>query len=149
MTSDATKSDVNNMSYQDLLERSQALGLKACDYLTQSPDPFYAVHNSVTKLEAAGFVHLSKRTAFANDANAPKIVPGGKYYYTVNKTALVAFAVGPKYKKGNGFKIIGGSYYSTSVLIMLSAYLLKLAETECLTHALFLQLRPCLNFSDP
>lgn len=103
------------MSYQELLKSSQELGLKACEFLTNSPDPFHAVHNSVTKLEEAGFVQLSKRKAFATEE--PKIQPGGKYYYTVNKSALVAFAVGPKYKKGNGFKIIGGHTDSPNLKI--------------------------------
>ncbi len=77
---------------------------KACTFLSASPDPYHAVSNSVTKLESHGFVQLKKRDPFVN-----KIQPGGKYYYTVNKSALVCFAVGPKYKEGSGgFKIIGG-----------------------------------------
>ena len=35
------------------------------------------------------------------------IKPGGKYCYTRNRSSLVAFTVGEKYKRGNGFKIIG------------------------------------------
>lgn len=76
---------------------------EACKYLSDSPDPFFAVLNNVEKLEAAGYSRLSKREPFSG-----KIKAGGKYFYTVNKTALVAFAVGPNYKPGNGFKIIGG-----------------------------------------
>lgn len=44
---------------------------KACDYLSASPDPYHAVLNSVTKLEAAGYVRLSKREPFLG-----KIKPG-------------------------------------------------------------------------
>ena len=76
---------------------------KACTFLDASPDPYHAVKSSVDKLEAAGYVGLSKREPFLG-----KLAPGGKYYYTVNKTTLVAFAVGSNYSKGNGFKIIGG-----------------------------------------
>ena len=76
---------------------------KACSFLSESPDPFHAVANSVAKLEACGYVQLSKREPFIG-----KIVPGGKYYYTINKSALVAFCVGKKFEKGNGFKVIGG-----------------------------------------
>eukprot|EP01083_Nonionella_stella_P082648 228159_1 len=76
---------------------------KACEFLTASPDPFHSVQNNTVKLEAAGYVQLSKRHPFAG-----KLEPGGKYYYTFNKSTLVAFAVGSKYKAGNGFKIIGG-----------------------------------------
>ncbi len=76
---------------------------KACDFLTNSPDPYYSVQNNIKKLEAAGYIQLSKREAFAG-----KLEKGGKYYYTFNKTTLVAFSVGKKYEAGNGFKIIGG-----------------------------------------
>jgi len=81
----------------------QELAEKACEFLSDSTDPFHAVDNSVAKLEAAGFVRLRKREPFTG-----KLVPGGKYYYTVNHSTLVAFAVGSKYVAGNGFKIIGG-----------------------------------------
>lgn len=76
---------------------------KACAYLSASPDPYHAVANNITKLSQSGFVQLKKRDAFTGN-----IQPGGKYCYTVNKTALVAFCVGKKFKEGNGLKIIGG-----------------------------------------
>lgn len=76
---------------------------KACTYFSGSPDPYHAVQNNVIKLENNGFVQLKKREAFAGN-----VQPGGKYYYTFNRTTLVAFTVGPNYKEGNGFKIIGG-----------------------------------------
>jgi len=76
---------------------------KACDFLTASPDPYHSVLNNIVKLEGAGYVVLSKRDAFAG-----KVEAGGKYYYTFNKTTLVAFSIGLKYQPGNGFKIIGG-----------------------------------------
>ena len=75
----------------------------ACQYLSSSPDPYHAVLNSITKLQSSGYVPLSKRQPFTG-----QILPGGKYYYTVNKTTLVAFCVGEKYKEGNGVKVIGG-----------------------------------------
>ena len=38
-----------------------------------------------------------------------KLKPGGKYYYTRNKSTLVAFSIGGNYKAGHGgFKVIGG-----------------------------------------
>lgn len=79
------------------------LGLKACDFLTKSTDPFLAVKTCTDALDAAGFVKLSKRDPFAG-----VLKPGGSYYYTTNHSTLVAFNVGHKFKGGNGFKIIGG-----------------------------------------
>jgi hypothetical protein len=79
------------------------LGLKACDFLTKSTDPFLAVKTCTDALDAAGFVKLSKRDPFAG-----VLKPGGSYYYTTNHSTLVAFTVGQKFKGGNGFKIIGG-----------------------------------------
>ncbi|KAI2498855.1 peptidase [Fragilaria crotonensis] len=76
---------------------------KACEFLTNSPDPFHAVANCVAKLDAAGFVALRKRDPFAG-----KLEPGGKYYYTINHSTLVAFTVGGKYLAGNGFVVLGG-----------------------------------------
>lgn len=76
---------------------------KACDFFNASPDPFHNVITNVKKLEKAGYKQLSKREPFQG-----KLHQGGKYYYTINKSALVAFAIGGKYANGNGFKVIGG-----------------------------------------
>ena len=76
---------------------------KACNVLDASPDPFHAVKANCEKLAEAGFKKLSKREPFTG-----KLQPGGRYMYTINKSALVAFSIGAKYEKGNGFKVIGG-----------------------------------------
>ena len=54
-------------------------------------------------LEKAGFMELKEEEPYANT-----VKPGGKYYFTKNKSTLVAFTVGEKFQAGNGFKIIGG-----------------------------------------
>jgi aspartyl aminopeptidase len=81
------------------------LAKRACEFLTASPDPFHAVHNCVAKLQAAGFQALSCSEPFTGQLKA-----GGKYYYTVEHSTLVAFAVGPKLESHNsfGFHMIGG-----------------------------------------
>jgi aspartyl aminopeptidase len=76
---------------------------KAMNYIDKSPDPFHAVQTSVDMLADAGFTELDERSPYAG-----KLVPGGKYFFTRNKSTLVAFAVGEKYEPGNGFKVIGG-----------------------------------------
>lgn len=81
-----------------------SLAESACKFLSASTDPFHAVKNSVSKLEAAGFVPL-KNAAF----KPQNLEKGGKYYYTVHHSTLVAFTVGLQYEPGQGgFHIIGG-----------------------------------------
>lgn len=70
-------------------------------FVNASPSPFHAVHESVLKLEAAGFTSLSESDAWDT-------LPGGKYFVTRNQSAIVAFAVGQQYQVGrDGFSIIG------------------------------------------
>eukprot|EP00798_Chlamydomonas_sp_ICE-L_P005202 gene5202-18429_t len=51
-------------------------------------------------LMSAGFQHLSEK-------NAWEIKAGGKYFFTRNLSTIVAFAVGAKFKPGNGFYMVG------------------------------------------
>jgi aspartyl aminopeptidase len=90
------------------------LAEKACAFLTASPDPFHAVANSVAKLQQAGFVGLDPTTPFAGQLTA-----GGKYYYTIQHSALVGFTVGKAYKPGHacGFHMIGGHTDSPNLKI--------------------------------
>lgn len=77
---------------------------KACTFLTASTDPFHVVKNAVLRLEAAGFQPLTHANFASN-----QITAGGKYYYTVHHSTLVAFTVGSQYQPGgSGFHIIGG-----------------------------------------
>ena len=69
------------------------------DFINSSPDPFHCVKTSTQALECSGFTEWTR-----DDSN---LVPGGKYYFTRNKSTLVAFAIGKNFKPGNGFKIIG------------------------------------------
>ncbi|CAK4608569.1 hypothetical protein LEN26_008085 [Aphanomyces euteiches] len=71
-------------------------------FIDKSPSPFHAVFETAAQLKAAGFTHLKE------DENwDQRVQPGGKYYVTRNQSAIVAFAVGGQYKKGNGFHIVG------------------------------------------
>lgn len=79
---------------------AKQLAEKACAFLSAATDPFHAVQQSILKLEASGYARIQ---------STAKIQPGGKYYYTVQNSTLVAFAVGAKYVVGGaGFKLIGG-----------------------------------------
>jgi len=79
------------------------LARKAMDYFDRSSDPFLAVQTSIDLLKEAGFEQLDET------GTTIEVTRGGKYYYTRNKSSLVAFTVGEKYQAGHGgFKIIGG-----------------------------------------
>lgn len=54
-----------------------------------------AVEEASRRLLAAGFTHITERDAWS-------LQPGGKYFFTRNMSTIVAFAVGKKYKPGNG-----------------------------------------------
>ena len=89
-------------------------------FIDNSPDPFHAVQSAKDALEMAGFVHWNENE---------KLHPGGKYYFTRNKSTLVAFAIGQHYPLpstsssssssagGGGFKIIGSHTDSPNLKI--------------------------------
>jgi aspartyl aminopeptidase len=79
-----------------------SLAIEAMNYFDSSPDPFHAVQTSIGMLESAGFTELS------DDSDFISLKRGGKYFFTRNKSTIVAFCIGEKYQPGNGFKIIGG-----------------------------------------
>jgi aspartyl aminopeptidase len=79
------------------------LAQQAMKYFDSSSDPFHAVQSSIDLLEQAGFKELADGESYKG-----KLEPGGLYYFTRNKSTLVAFSVGRQYQSGNGFKIIGG-----------------------------------------
>lgn len=79
------------------------LAQKAMEYFDNSPDPFHVVKTSADLLQASGFKELDSMKPYQQ-----QLKQGGKYFFTKNKSTIVAFSVGNKYEAGNGFKIIGG-----------------------------------------
>jgi len=84
-------------SYKDHIPLAQ----DAMNYINDSPDPFHAVQTSINALQSSGFIEWD------DTSTNSKLEPGGKYYFTRNKSTLVAFTIGNNYQPGNGFKIIG------------------------------------------
>jgi aspartyl aminopeptidase len=99
-TTTATSKTATNGSIHQFAE-------KACAFLTSSTDPFHAVSNAIARLESAGFTRSSN-----SSMTTTTLERGGKYYYTVQNSTLVAFTVGSQFSNQNtnrsGFKIIGG-----------------------------------------
>lgn len=91
-----------------------ALAEKAGNFFTASPDPFHAVHNVIQGLKSSGFEGVSSTAPLTGTIQA-----GGKYYYTVESSTIVAFVVGPKFEphQSFGFHMIGGHTDSPNLKI--------------------------------
>lgn len=72
-----------------------------CDFMTTNPTAYHAVEALKAELDQAGYKELSER-------NHWDVQVGGKYYVSRNGTSLIAFALGAKYKSGNGAAIAAG-----------------------------------------
>mmetsp|Transcript_35548 Transcript_35548/g.50419 ORF Transcript_35548/g.50419 Transcript_35548/m.50419 type:complete len:156 (-) Transcript_35548:1347-1814(-) len=82
------------------------------EFLDHSTDPFWAVESSAQILKASGFEELNHD--FTN-----KLKPGHKYFFTRNKSTLVAFTIGGAVTKSKigGFKVIGAHTDSPNLKI--------------------------------
>jgi hypothetical protein len=93
--------------YNDHLQ----LANEAMQFIDNSPDPFHVIQSASMALESAGFIEW-------NDIDGDDALhPGGKYYFTRNKSTLVAFAIGNHYQPSHGFKIIGSHTDSPNLKI--------------------------------
>lgn len=59
-------------------------------FVNNGPSPFHVVQECKIRLKGAGFVELNER--HFND-----VKPLGKYFFSRNQSALIAFAVGGAY----------------------------------------------------
>lgn len=69
---------------------------KLLAFLDASPSPYHAVSNLSKRLGAVGFNRLDEGSSWEGAVQA-----GGKYYFTRNGSAMVAFAIGKKYVAQN------------------------------------------------
>ncbi|KAI1816784.1 aspartyl aminopeptidase-like protein [Poronia punctata] len=72
------------------------------DFVNASPTPYHAVHESIARLEKAGFTPVKERDNWSST-----LKPGGKYYMTRNGSTIVAFAIGKQWKPGNPIAMLG------------------------------------------
>lgn len=79
-------------------------------FLRKTPTQFHVVNECIKQLSAAGFTRLSEKENWEG-----KVRPNGRYFYTRNETSLFAFAVGPQFKKGDGFAIVAAHTDSPSL----------------------------------
>ena len=84
-------------------------------FIDSTPTPFHLVETSEALLLQSGFSKLDEKELWGINQ---KIVPGGKYFYHRNRSTIVAFTVGAKYKPGGEFKVCFLSLSSGSVYIV-------------------------------
>ncbi|KAF8665615.1 hypothetical protein AX16_000071 [Volvariella volvacea WC 439] len=75
--------------------------LRFVNFVNASPTPFHAVHNASLRLERAGFQKIKEQDNWEST-----IQPGGKYYFTRNQAALIAFTLPQNWKHGAGVRPI-------------------------------------------
>jgi aspartyl aminopeptidase len=87
-------------AFSTISPESRAFVDEFVTYLNDAATAFHAVSTSKAQLLAAGFVQIK-------EADQWNITAGGKYFFTRNATALIAFTVGAEYQPTNGFTIVG------------------------------------------
>jgi aspartyl aminopeptidase len=70
--------------------------------LLDSALAYHAVHQSICRLEKAGFTPVKERDNWSST-----LKPGGKYYMTRNGSTIVAFAIGALWRPGNPIAMLG------------------------------------------
>ncbi|KAI0776015.1 aspartyl aminopeptidase [Trametes elegans] len=74
---------------------------KLIDFVNASPTPFHAVHAAVARLEKAGFQKIREQDDWESS-----LKPSGKYYFTRNQSALLAFTIPQNWQPGAGVSIV-------------------------------------------
>jgi aspartyl aminopeptidase len=69
-------------------------------FVNASPSPYHAVEEASKRLKASGFEKIT-------EDNPWKLLRSGKYFFTRNRTTLLAFVIGGKFTSGNGARVIG------------------------------------------
>ncbi|KAJ2363950.1 hypothetical protein H4S01_004028, partial [Coemansia sp. RSA 2610] len=71
------------------------------DFINKSPTPFHAIDVCRNWLRGANFTELKEKQSWCG-----AIKPNGRYFFTRNGSSIVAFAVGGKFRPGNGTSIV-------------------------------------------
>ncbi|KAH9943345.1 aspartyl aminopeptidase [Epithele typhae] len=71
------------------------------DFVNASPTPFHAVAAASALLEKAGFTKIHEQDDWEKD-----VKPSGKYYFTRNQSAILAFTIPKGWQPGAGLSIV-------------------------------------------
>ncbi|KAI0677444.1 aspartyl aminopeptidase [Trametes maxima] len=71
------------------------------DFVNASPTPFHAVQAASARLEKAGFQKIREQDDWEKSLKS-----SGKYYFTRNQSALLAFTIPQKWQPGAGVSIV-------------------------------------------
>jgi len=80
----------------------QSLAQEFVSWIGGAHSQFHAIVQAESLLSAGGFQRINE----GEDGAFEKLKPNGKYYFTRNRSAIVAFAVGGQWAPGNGFNIM-------------------------------------------
>lgn len=94
---------MTSSAYYTTFEQALPTAKRFIDFVNRSKSPWHAVQSVRERLEGNGYQRLSERMEWSRS----QLKPNSKYYFTRNQSTIVAFAIGGKYKAGNGFKVIG------------------------------------------
>lgn len=78
--------------WQEIMSGKDEMIRKLLSFLDHSPSPYHAVSNLSKRLVDSGFQRLEEGQSWNESVKA-----GGKYYFTRNGSAMVAFTIGGKY----------------------------------------------------
>ncbi|KAJ7068169.1 aspartyl aminopeptidase [Mycena amicta] len=84
--------------------------LRLVALLNASPTPLHAVHNAVARLQEAGFSKLLEKDVW-------DLKPSGKYYFTRNQAALIAFHLPSNWKPGAGVSMVATHVDSPNIRV--------------------------------
>lgn len=91
---------IQSAAQRSLKEVMQNAAKEFLAFVDEGVSPYHVIEACKRRLRTAGFQELKETDHW-------DVEPASKYYMTRNYSTIIAFAVGGKYKAGNGFSMVG------------------------------------------